>query len=295
MADLADFLVQHGVDHRIGGTHRHVRTGWIGIDCPRCGPGSGKFHAGIREDLRGAACWRCGGMRPFDLIGQACELQWWEVRKALEPLPVRSRSRETASNQLRGVKYPARLQTLRRPHKLFLARRNLDPGAAEQLWGARATGPIGRLSWRIWIPIYHGGRVVSWTTRAVGRRVDRRYISASPDEEAVDHKTLLYGEELVGHAIVIVEGPLDAWRIGPGAVATLGLNTTPAQIERMGRHPIRAICFDRERAATRRAKRLANVLQQYAGDTHVVELETGSDPGDADAEEIEQIRREFLD
>ena len=29
---IVEFLRQHGVDHREGGTHSHVRPGWIGVD-----------------------------------------------------------------------------------------------------------------------------------------------------------------------------------------------------------------------------------------------------------------------
>jgi DNA primase len=156
-----------------------------------------------------------------------------------------------------------------------------------------ATGPLGQLAWRLWIPITLAGVVVSWTTRAIGT-TEARYVSAAPDQEAVNHKTLLYGEDKTGSAIVVVEGPLDVWAIGPGAVAIMGLQTTAEQVERIGRHPLRTICCDNEPAALHRAKRLAKVLRQYPGETYVVELETGKDPAEAERGEIEDIRRKFL-
>jgi DNA primase len=138
-----------------------------------------------------------------------------------------------------------------------------------------------------------GGETVSWTTRAVGTD-PRRYISAAPEQEKVNHKTLLYGEELAGHAIVVVEGPIDAWAIGPGAVAIMGLHTTPEQIHRIGSHPLRAICCDNEMAALHRAERMACVLQQFPGETYIVQLETGKDPAEAEQGEIDEIRQRFL-
>jgi DNA primase len=138
-----------------------------------------------------------------------------------------------------------------------------------------------------------GGETVSWTTRAVGTD-PRRYISASPEQEKVNHKTLLYGEELAGHAIVVVEGPIDAWAVGPGAVAIMGLQTTPKQIERIGGHPLRAICCDNEFHALARAKKMERMLQHYPGVTYIVQLETGKDPAEAEQGEIDEIRQRFL-
>lgn len=291
---IREFLQQHGVDFREGGQHRHVRPGWIGFDCPHCGKGTGKFHAGVTEDAGRAACWRCGGKRSLELLGEVTGIPWYEVREALGSNLTGLAPRLAGVAVGRGVKYPFGVEPLRRPHRLYLKERGFDPDVVSLLWGVQCIGPAGRLAWRLWIPIYSEGKVVSWTTRALND-LGRRYLSAAPNEEAVDHKTLLYGEDLAGHAVVVVEGPFDAWRIGPGAVATLGLQVTPAQAERIGRHPLRAICFDREPAALRRADKLATLLSRTPGETYFIELETGDDPANADDDEVEEIRRRFLD
>lgn len=290
--NVIDFLREHGVDYREGGTHRHVRLGWVGVDCPRCGPGSGKFHAGVREDLSRAACWRCGGLRPFDLLEELTGVAWWRVRDSIIPNLTRV---FTPRNRVQGkspVRQPNSLKRLTMPYRRYIKERGLDPDQIEDLWEVKATGPVGRLAWRLWIPIHLDGQVVSWTTRAIGDRT--RYISARPDEELIPHKHLLYGEDLVEHTIVVVEGPVDVWAIGPGAAAILGLQTTPQQVDRIGKHPVRVICCDNEPAALRRADSLADLLQCYAGETFIVRLETGKDAAEADPAEIAQLRRDFL-
>lgn len=293
MIELVDFLSQHGIDYREGGTHKHVRVGWVGVDCPRCGPGSGKFHAGVQMDLGRAACWRCGGFRPFQLLQELTGIPWWQIRNDVAPDSTRVIA---PGNRLEGgqaLKLPNRLERLHGPYRRYVKDRGLDSELIENLWEVKATGPLGRLSWRLWIPIHLDGRVVSWTTRAIadGRT---RYISARPEEELVSHKHLLYGEDLAEQAVVVVEGPIDVWAIGPGAVAILGLQTTPQQIARIGRHPVRAICCDNERAAQRRAENLADLLQCYPGDTYVVRLETGKDAAEADPKELEELRCKYL-
>jgi len=169
----------------------------------------------------------------------------------------------------------------------------LDPEQIQERWGVRAIGLAPNLAWRLWIPIHLHGEVVSWTTRSIGDK-GTRYISAAPDQEAVPHRELLYGEDRAGHAVVVCEGPVDVWRLGPGAVATMGVGYTPAQVERISHHTLRVICFDGEMAAQRRAGRLADELVGFPGKTVVVELESGKDVAEADEEEIKQLRKEFL-
>ncbi len=289
MSSLVDFLRERSIPFREGGTHRHVRPGWVGIDCPHCGRGSGKFHAGIRDDLSRAVCWRCGSLPLWDLLADATDMEWYAVRQLITP----SKGTQPLPTVRHGVRTPAGLGPLTAPYRRYLRDRGFDPGVIQDLWEVQATGPVGHLAWRLWIPIHLDDKLVSWTTRAIGDK-EPRYISASPEQESVNLKTILYGENLAHHAVVVVEGPTDVWAIGPGAVAVLGLQVTPAQVERLGRHPLRAICFDREAAAMRRAERLGMLLDQYPGETHLIELETGSDPADADREEIDEIRYRFL-
>jgi DNA primase len=234
-------------------------------------------------------------MSPYDLLAEVTGLRWYEVREAVTPRSGPVAGAYSPAKRNLGVVYPKGLEPLSGRYSGYLRGRGFDPDSIASLWGVQATGPVGRLSWRLWIPITLDGRVVSWTTRAIGEGVEPRYVSAAPEQEELNHKELLYGQDLVNQSVVIVEGPCDVWAVGPGAVAILGLMTTPKQIERLGRYPVRAICTDAEPAALRRAERLADVLQQFPGTTDVIELETGSDPAEAEVGEIDEIRRRYLD
>lgn len=134
--------------------------------------------------------------------------------------------------------------------------------------------------------------MVSWTTRTIGNGV--RYLSARPEEEKLNHRHLLYGEDLVpGHAIIVHEGPADVWRTGPGAVATFGTGFQRSQILKLSRYPTRVVCFDNEPAAQEMADKLCDLLVPFPGRTINVRLESGKDAADCDEEEIEQLR-EYL-
>jgi DNA primase len=146
------------------------------------------------------------------------------------------------------------------------------------------------LSWRIWIPVHVRGELVTWTTRSIG---DGGYVSARPEEERTPIKHCLYGLDHCRHVAVVVEGPADVWKIGPGAVATFGVSYTQEQVALLAEIPIRVVCFDREVGAQRQATKLCRALEAHPGSTCRVELDA-EDPGSASEEEVSALRKRFF-
>lgn len=270
--------------------HHHARPGWIQIDCPFCGKDSHKYHTGYSIEGRYLNCWQCGYHSIIDVVMAHTGLPYWKVKKLVKDLaPVR-----IPKEKIKGrLQIPKGVAGLMPAHCHYLRYRKFaDINKLLRLWKIGGIGIASVLSWRIFIPIHSNGQVVSWTTRAISDNV-LRYKSAGLKQEAIHHKELLYGEDFVRHGIIIVEGPLDVWRIGPGAVSTFGLGYTQAQLLRMSKYPVRAVCFDNEPEAQKRANSLCNELAVLPGDTCNVTLE-GKDPGSASKKEINQLRRAFL-
>jgi hypothetical protein len=291
MTTIQDVLRELDVPFKSEGEHKNVRQGWIGCECPRCSSASG-FLLGIELDGHRCSCWQCGWM---PLEAALAELSGRTRREVRELLGDREDAGERATrDDRRGrLRLPRGLGPLLPAHRKYLRQRGFeDTGALERLWGLQGIGVSGRLGWRIFIPVTLDGKTVSWTTRAIGDAA-ARYISASPEEEIVSHRRLLFGEDHARHAIVIVEGPFDAFRVGPGAVATLGVGFNQFQVERMARYPVRAICYDNEPSARRRARELADLLGVFPGETTVVTLDA-KDAGEASDGEIRRLRRWFL-
>ena len=289
--NLTQFLDQHRVRYQLP-PHRHVRHGWVGVDCPVCSPSTGKFKLGFELATGRAICWTCGSRDRVAIIATLCRVDWATAAELWRTHPKYRPARLTPSRGL--LKVPSGVDMLHPAHFNFLEFRGFVPEVVVAEWGVGGIGPGYRLQWRLYIPIHDElGEVVSWTTRAIGSS-PQRYISASPEEEAVPHKHILYGAHHTRHAIVVVEGPLDAWAIGPGAVATLGVNYSQQQLAAMAVCPIRVICFDAEPAAQRRAGKLCSDLAAFPGETANVVLETGKDPADADQAELQELRERYL-
>lgn len=192
------------------------------------------------------------------------------------------------------LKLPVGLVHLQTCHRRYLTKRKFDADVLEKVWGLMGIGLAHRLAWRLFIPIHYQGKVVSWTTRRIDDTPGGlRYITAKSTEEEMPCKSLLYGSDHVRHAAVVVEGPADAWRIGPGAVALLGTGWSKAQMAKLAKVPVRTIIFDNEPEAQRRARRLADSLGVFPGRTRVAEI-NAADPGSAGEKEVALIRKSFL-
>lgn len=271
-------------------THHHSRRGWINFDCPYCGKGTRKWHMGFRERYGYVNCWKCGRHRLAPTVALLLNIHTSQTAKLLKDI---YRERD-ASNTLDEVARPGHLQLPPRigemaaAHRNYLEGRQFDPDELKQLWGLQGIGIASRCAWSIFIPIHYHGRMVSWTTRKIGDQ-SAKYINAKPEEESMPAAELLYGEDYCRHAVCVVEGPADVWRIGPGAVATLGTSFSRDQVLRLAQYPIRAVCFDAGYEAQQRASRLCDQLMGFPGETTNIELEA-DDPGSASQKEINALR-----
>ncbi len=287
---FTEVLKQLNVEYKTEGNH-HCRPGWIQIDCPFCGKNSHKWHLGYSLEDNYLNCWRCGSHQLIETLIEITGDTYDKCRKLLGDIESVSVKKEKPKGKLILPMSNGRLQPI---HKQYLKSRGFNPNKLKKIWGICGIGIAAKLSWRIFIPIFYHGKMVSWTTRSIAHNNKiTRYISASLKEESMQHKTLLYGEDYAKETIIITEGPLDVWKIGPGAISVLGLGYNQAQVNRMVKYKKRIICFDNDSYAQGRAKNLCNDLSVFPGETFNVQLDAKDAAATSD-KEIKQLRKEFL-
>lgn len=276
-----------GIDYLGEGRHHHSRPGWIQIkNCPFCG--SQNYHLGFNLQLKFFACWRCGGHygpKVLEALGLSRKEAHSILPGMIAPGRVENRERSKIS-----IQEPAGIGPFGPSHVRYLRSRGFDPEEVSRIWGVEGIGLSAHLSWRLYIPIIHRAQRVSWTTRAIGDRVVQRYVSASAQQEVLNHKELIYGMDFCHHSIVVVEGPLDAWKVGPGAGALFGTAFTTAQVKKLVEIPRRFICFDSSPEAQVKAKNLASQLSCFPGVTQNLIIDA-KDPGCATKKELRLIRK----
>ena len=285
MSDFIDILSEYRIPYKVSG-HHHCREGWIQIDCPFCGKGSRKWHMGYSLTGGHVSCWRCGIHSAAYALSVLTGVPVKEMEKVLKGVKSRKVEKIIKTGTL---KVPNGVGELGEAHKLYLRRRGFDPDEIARIWGVQGISLASHYAWSLFVPNHLGGEIVSWSIRQLSDK-GARWLQAPPEMEAISGKSLLYGEDKASHSIVICEGPSDCWAIGPGAVATLGLNYSSSQIVRMLKYPVRAVCFDNEPLAQRRANQLVEMLAIYPGDTYNIRLDS-SDAGSASKRELRSIRK----
>lgn len=288
MKNIRDILDKTNTPYVEEGEHHHSRLGWLQINCPFCGIGGDSFHMGYNLENSYFNCWKCGPRSVAEVFRRVTGLSWDKCREL-----ARGISKELADYKPPGtLKIPGGLCELKGEHIKYLQRRKFKSSKLIRLWKLQGTCGHPRIPWSLFIPIYYRNQIVNWTTRSL-KDTGRRYLAASDEESGVLKGNLLYGYDYCRNSVIIHEGHTDVWRTGPGSVATGGTGFTTAQVQLLAKIPVRAVCFDSEPVAQVRAKKLAQQLSLFPGETHLVVLDA-DDPGSASLKETKLLRKAFL-
>lgn len=292
MTSLESLLSEYGVPIAPA-SHHHATSKFVQVDCPFCSPGTGRYRMGLHRVFLYASCWTCGKHDTLDTLELLTRGPRGELIELVQSL---RRNREYIPDPDRPpgkLVLPAGLGPLKRIHRNYLSDRGFDPNQLERLWGLQGIGQSDPgTAWRVFIPAVYRGETVSWTSRKI---VDGepRYWNAREDQEKIPLKSILLGGDYVRNSVVIVEGYFGVARIGPGAVATMGVLVTRAQVSKLARIPHRWVCFDPDEPGQERAHWLCNQLKVYPGRTHNIVVDA-EDPGECSRKEVALIRRVCL-
>lgn len=291
--DLLGWLDSLGVDYWEEGPN--VSAGWIGLQCPWCDDDHN--HLGVSLHGKNYSCWRCEAKG--SLIALIRELAGLSYGKALDTItdwqgaeylpPERERLQDDGQDVL-----PVGCRDLTPAQRQYLERRRYNPDALVQEWGV-VGGPLsGPFNHRIIIPLHLRGRTVSYIGADITGTKDDKYKAARVEDSIVPASELVYGYDKVTRGCVVVEGPLDVWRMGPGAVALLGLHAdAPHKVQLLADLPGPfTVMLDGETLAIKRAHMLASILRKMGKDVHVYELDEG-DPDDLTDEQARELRLEL--
>ncbi len=282
--DLQRLCQKYGVPYLTAG-HHHCATGWIQLHCPFCSGGRSGWHLGFNLQYSSFNCWRCGSKKSRDVIRlltstndpQALRL----IFDRFQLKQTTPKQTDTQDIQSKPALPPPGMGKMGLPHRRYLRSRDFRPRLLEKLWDLRGTAHLSDVwNWRIICPIRNStGQIAAWTGRSLSNIAKPKYKTTKQKHILGDPKALLYGEhKILGNAIVIVEGPSDVWRLGPGAVATLGIDWKHEQASKLRHYDRRYIIFDMEETAQQQADKLAKWLSLFPGITEVI---TGlkTDPG----------------
>lgn len=180
-------------------------------------------------------------------------------------------------------------------HLEYLTSRGFDPVTLIQKYKLLACHTIGKYRFRIIIPIIMNGQTVSFVARDITGKAEKKYLYCPNYQSIVPRRETLYNIDNAKRNIVIVEGPFDVWRIGDGAIATLGTSVSDGQVELLlTKNPEKVfVLFDQDasQGTDSPAFKLANTLSGLIPYVEVLELVDEGDPGEMGQETTLEVRR----
>lgn len=306
--DILKFLHDYRIDHITEGEYAH--KGWANVNCPFCTQGKRPYRLGINLGDSRCSCWQCGGKHIVQVIRALAKCNQDEAKRIHNQYRGHSAPlRETTVKvKVRSqCRLPVGAEPLKFIHDDYLIDRNFDPELLEKTYGLMGTGRRGYIrmpdgsemdyKYRLIAPIYFENKLVSFQGRDITGQSKLRYKACPSELEAIDHKNILYGYDLVeGDSCLVVEGITDEWRMGPDSVATFGTGYKAEQVALLVKRFRRVfLLFDPEPAAQETAEELAWILEMKGREGIIVDLNLPPDidPGKFRQDDANHYMREM--
>lgn len=304
--NIIELLQDEGIDYWTEG--KNVGRNYVNIQCPYCGDESN--HLGINYKSLRVRCWRCGGHKLTQLLVDLFDYDYSKAKQVVRSLgadstpPLNVASSATPSyDGSKDVLMP-RESSIHFPklHSEYLRSRGFPPLKTIRKYKLRAVHNLGSYKFRIIIPVFIDRRLVSFTARDVTDEQDPPYKMASKNECLLDRDQILFNIDSVpkGGDAILVEGPLDAMKLGDNAICPFGIEVNLGQILLLKKKKIRRlfIIFDNPKkdrgAGQRAAKELAPILAPLIERRiEIVTLTKVMDPGDLTIESAKALKAEL--
>lgn len=279
------YLEDKRIDYLTEGPN--VSDGWIEVKCLWCSDPS--FHLGINIESNFMNCWRCS--KKGSIVKYVRELENCGFSEAVELMNSyqnfnKSRLIPQTINSLkyvRELKTPSQFIEGKKSQAVtdFLHRRGFNPiemyGKKNIYWG----GVLGLMRHRMVLPVLYQRKVVTFVGRALSDKMKPKYINWPDKDSVIPIRQTLFGYDdiIPGGSIVVVEGPMDQLKLGPGSVATYGIKWNVEQVSLLREaNPNKIfILYDSEDNAQESAIKLSK--QIWFCKCEVIMLENTNDPG----------------
>jgi hypothetical protein len=293
MLDIKSLLGDIGVPFWESG--KNVSHGWTTITCPVPGCGDRSNHGGFSPDGNAYTCFKCGKHSVKYVI--SCLTDWDTAGRLIsEYSDIFKYNTNTHRERASSVKWPppGTVESFPSIHAEYLKNRGYDVRQLREAFGIKATYYTGDFKYRIVVPIYQNGILVTYVGRDVTGKAPLKYKNLAERKSVLPAKECVYNIDNIDDTAIICEGIFDAWRFGMYGVAVLGLQFTATQINTLAKKLKRGIiCFDSEPTAQRKAEELAESLALQGVDVEILLIDQ-HDPGEMSQKEADEVKKALL-
>ena len=281
-----------------------INRGWVNCNCPYCDTKSTSFNLGFNPAGNYYHCWKSKHSYSMEeLLSTILHIPESSVRSVLkdysgagEILPERKKS------NVNHLELPTHKFTP--VERAYLKKRGFEPKYLFKKYRIVGGGIDGDWKFRIIIPIYYNGQLMSWTGRSILSKEKLkklnlpRYKNLSNEKSVKNIKELFFNiDNCRNKSVVLTEGPFDVLRFDGEAICSMGTELTEGQIALLAeRFEKIFILFDNEPKAQEKARKFGLQLSSIGIDVEIVDAygDFGkNDMGECTPEEIEIIKKEL--
>lgn len=272
---------------------KNASQGWVSLRCPFHSDHSD--HFGFNPSFGSFSCWRCGKKSALQTVqaftGFSKTASMGVYRKYLvnSYKGGMSYDRKRAS----GTQIDLPGNDFTRSERKYMAKRGISTEQI-QSYDLRSGSIAGGWAYRVVLPIYFNGIIVSATGRAIHGEMEPKYWTLPLQEEIVHHKHIFYGMDLAGDTAVVVEGPIDALKGGPGIIASFGVNLTDEQLCLLLGYKSVIFLRDADEAGEKFTETAYKLSSLGGENIEVISMDNGyKDVGEMPNDEILGLRKEL--
>lgn len=308
-ADLEELLDEYGIEYITTG--KNTSKHYVNVNCDTSGGNcdyDGNFTMGIRRDMTRGYCWWCSQSFPvFDTKerkGIASTLGipqsiWKQVMQEQDGDLYQEEiiEHEEIKEDSPDVEVPG--EELQQVHRDYLIGRGLDPDWLIENYGVKGTTYMPedfKKAYRIYFPIKHKGKSVSYVGRSYLPDSMNKYNCCEKEDELYFHKHLLFNQwRVTSRKGIIVEGPTDVLNLvfasgNFNVVGTYGTSYKEEQLQEIRRlFDEIFIIYDNEPAAQTKAMKMKSYLESYNVKVTNLCLKGENDPGGLSQEKAKFI------
>ena len=268
--DVISYLEDKGIKYWKG-PRKNISRNWIGINCPWCDDPSN--HLGINLENNLINCWRCGKKGSIMKLLLKLEKSYNYAIRTLMKYQNDYKIKLEPIEETKEVKLPGD-NNFTKMHLDFLLKRGLNPDFVIDHYKLKACGPAGKYKFRIIIPVFVGGRLVTFTSRDItGKRT--KYMHCPSNKSIMPIKSTLYNIDRARDTVVLVEGVFDVFRLGDGSIASFGTELTKNQISLLLKKEIKNIFIMFDSDAIDKAKKVAATISTLFDHVEIIKLKEG--------------------
>ncbi len=256
---------------------KNTGQGWVNIQCPFCDDSAN--HLGFNYEDSYFHCWKCdpGYHSIEEVISKLVPYEDIDhIKKEYETTYItQNRIKEKINKKvINEIILPGdKLTTI---HRNYLIKRGFEPDYLINKYELKGTTSVGKYRYRIIIPIYFGGRLVTFQTRSLNN--EDRYINCDPDKEIIPIKHILYNlDHCRKNYCILTEGAFKVFKLGDNTCAALGKNYTIQQLKLLSRFKIIFVFFDPDIYGQNKAKKIVSELDSLGIETYNIEHSVAPD------------------